>query len=175
MWLYGECSSLWSDRLVNVLSSFHAISAPYLATLQLDSSLLLPPKYQTPAPASQTQTVPGSTGPVPSNAACSSGAGAAPTGSSFNPTPSGGTSSLPAGSTSSLGSSVPQLSASAATPSVNQMTTTSALGFSGNIGSGQTTSTGGNTAERLQGSTGPGGEAEAGQNLPQQQQEGQEG
>lgn len=151
------------------------ISAPYLATLQLDSSLLLPPKYQTPAPASQTQTVPGNTGPVPSNSTCLSAAGAAPAGNSFNSTPSGGTTSLPAGSSSSSGSSVPQMSASSATPGVNQMATTSTPGFSGNIGSGQNTSTGGNTADRSQGSTGPGGDTESGQNLPQQQQEGQEG
>ncbi|XP_005057221.1 PREDICTED: mediator of RNA polymerase II transcription subunit 13-like [Ficedula albicollis] len=36
--------------------------APYLATLQLDSSLLLPPKYQTPA-ASQPPGAAGSSGP----------------------------------------------------------------------------------------------------------------
>lgn len=165
---------IW-QTVINLLSSLYVIAAPYLATLQLDSSLLLPPKYQTPAAASQTQTVPGNTGPVPSNSTCLSAAGAPPTGNSFNSTPSGGTTSLPAGSTSSSGSSVPQLSASSATPGVNQMTTTSTPGFSGNVGSGQNTSTAGNTAERSQGSTGPGGDTESGQNLPQQQQEGQEG
>lgn len=55
------------------------------------------------------------------------------------------------------------------------MSATPTPGFSGNIGSGQNTSTGGNAADRSQGSTGPGGETEAGQNLSQQQQEGQEG
>uniref|UniRef100_A0A8C0VH24 Mediator of RNA polymerase II transcription subunit 13 n=1 Tax=Cyanistes caeruleus TaxID=156563 RepID=A0A8C0VH24_CYACU len=92
--------------------------APYLATLQLDSSLLLPPKYQTPAP-SQPQAGPGSSAPAPSSSSSclSAAAGAPATGSSFSSTPSAGTTSLPAGSASSSGSSVPQLSASSATSS----------------------------------------------------------
>lgn len=170
LWLV-QLTLIWL-AVINLIPPLSALSAPYLATLQLDSSLLLPPKYQTPA--SQTQPVPGNAGPVPPNSACLSAAGAAPTGSSFSSTPSGGTTSLPAGSSSASGSSVPQLAASSATPGVNQMNATTTPGFSGNIGSGQNTSTGGSTAERAQGNTGPGGETESGQNLPQQQ-EGQEG
>lgn len=142
--------------------------APYLATLQLDSSLLIPPKYQTPPAAAQAQVPPGSAGPLASNP----GSATPSAGSAFNPT-SNGSSLNPAASSSASGSAGPPVSTSASAPIISQISTTSSSGFSGSVG-GQNPSTGANAAERTQGSLGCAGDTEPGQSSSQPSQDGQE-
>nr|KAF6282495.1 mediator complex subunit 13L [Myotis myotis] len=142
--------------------------APYLATLQLDSSLLTPPKYQNPPAAAQGQATPGNTGPLAANA----GSAAPSAGGAFNPT-SNGSSANPAASSSTSGSTVPPVSSSASAPVVSQLGTTSSSGFSGSVG-GQNPSTGSSSADRTQGNIGCGGDPEPGQSSSQPSQDGQE-
>lgn len=144
------------------------LSAPYLATLQLDSSLLTPPKYQAPPAAAQAQVPPGSAGPLASNP----GSAAPSAGSAFNPT-SNGSSLNPAASSSASGSAGPPVSTSASAPIINQISTTSSSGFSGSVG-GQNPSTGASAAERTQGNLGCAGDSEPGQSSSQPSQDGQE-
>ncbi|KAG8146219.1 hypothetical protein E2320_012593 [Naja naja] len=158
--------------------------APYLATLQLDSSLLTPPKHQ-PAPPSSSnleQTISGNAGSVSSSSACL-GPTAPSAGPSFSSS-TNGTTGLPVGTSTAPGSSMPQLlasssssstsSSSSSASSISQTSTTSSSGFGGGLPQGQNPTSGAVPSERPQGSTVPGGDAEAGQISSQQPQEGQD-
>ena len=139
--------------------------APYLATLQLDSGLLMPPKHQSPPAEAQGQATPGNAGSLPSN----SGSGAPPAGSAFNPTSS--SSANPTTSSSSASSGPPGSSAASA-PGITQMNTTSSSGFGGGVG-GQNPSAGGSSTDRTPGNVAC-GDTEPGQSCTQSSQDGQD-
>lgn len=151
--------------LLRVTNHFCLLPAPYLATLQLDSGLLMPPKHHSPPAEAQGQATPGNTGSLPSN----SGSVAPPAGSAFNPTSN--SSANPAASSSSASSGLPG-SSTASAPGIPQMSTTSSSGFSGGIG-GQNPSAGGSSTDRPPGNVAC-GDTEPGQSSAQLSQDGQD-
>lgn len=156
---------VFSVTLLRVTNHFCLLPAPYLATLQLDSGLLMPPKHHSPPAEAQGQATPGNTGSLPSN----SGSVAPPAGSAFNPTSS--SSANPAASSSSASSGLPG-SSTASAPGIPQMSTTSSSGFSGGIG-GQNPSAGGSSTDRPPGNVAC-GDSEPGQSSAQLSQDGQD-
>lgn len=120
----------------------------------------MPPKHQSPPAEAQGQATPGNAG------SSSSGSGAPPAGSAFNPT-----SSSSAASSSSSCSGPPGSSATSA-PGITQMSTTSSSGFSGGVG-GQNPSAGGSSTDGTPGNVAC-GDAEHAQSCAQPSQDGQD-
>lgn len=150
---------VFSVTLLRVTNHF-CLPAPYLATLQLDSGLLMPPKHHSPPAEAQGQATPGTS---------NSGSVAPPAGSAFNLTSN--SSANPAASSSSASSGLPG-SSTASAPGIPQMSTTSSSGFSGGIG-GQNPSAGGSSADRPPGNVAC-GDTEPGQSSAQLSQDGQD-